>query len=151
MAEIYADIDSLKRFHEALARFRYVQRDVADRGDHEIEVTRASLEAKASRWQSRLEQYRHELEACQYRAAYAAQEGHYVDCSGYARAVHEAEERLENIRRWQQRVDEEAAAFSGIASRFRNLLEADLPRIQDHVLAIVKALEAARRVQAPGS
>jgi hypothetical protein len=150
MTEIYADIDALKEFHEALARFRYVQRDVADRGDHETEATRASLEAKASRWQSRLEDARHELDACHHRAALAAQQERYLDCSGYAATVHEAQERLEHIRAWQQRVDEEAAAFRRTASRFRNLLEADLPHTQDHVMAIIKALEAARRIQAAG-
>jgi len=151
MADIHADIDALKGFHDALTRFRYAQRDIADRGDEEIEVTRASLEAKASRWQSRLEQRQAELDACRSRAAQAAAEGYWVDCSPYAWAVQEAEERLEHIRRWQQRVDEEASAFRATASRFRNLLETDVPRTEGHLLAIIKGLEAARRVQAPRS
>lgn len=151
MTKIHADIDALKGLHEALARFRYAQRDVADRGDHEIAATRASLEAKAARWQARLEQAQHDLDACEYRAAHAAQDGHYVDCSGFARAVSEAQERLDHIRDWQGRVEDEASAFSGPAGRFRNLLEGELPRTQDHVQAVVKALEAARRVQATGA
>jgi hypothetical protein len=150
VTKVNADIDALKGFHEALVRFRRAQRDVADRGDHEIEVTRASLEAKADRWQARLEQAQHDLEACEYRAAHVS-EGHYMDCSGFARAVSEAQERLEHVRDWQRRVEDEAAVFSRSAGRFRNLLEADLPRTQNHVLETIKALEAARRVQAPGS
>ena len=114
-------------------------------------MARASLEGKASRWRSRLEQRRAELDACRSRAAQAAAEGYWIDCSAYAWAVQEAEERLEHIRRWQQRVDQEASVFHATASRFRNLLETDLPRTEGHLLAIIKGLEAARRVQAPGS
>lgn len=151
MPDIHADIDALKAFRDALARYQYVQRDVADRGDHEIEVTRASLEAKVSRWRSVLAQRQAELDRCLYRAASAAREGGYVDCSGYARAVQEAEERLENTRHWQQRVEQEAAAFHGAASRFRNLIEMNLPHTDSHLLAIISGLESARQVQAPGS
>jgi hypothetical protein len=151
VADIHADINALKAFHESLARFRYVQRDVADCGDHEIKVTCASLEAKASRWRSMLEQRRAELDACGYRAAQAARDGGYVDCSAYVRAVHEAQERLEHIRRWQQRVEQEAAAFRGIANRFRNLIETEIPRADAHLQAIIKGLESARHVRASDS
>ena len=151
MGDINADIGALKAFRDALARFRYAQRDVADRGDYEIEKTRASLEAKAGRWRSILDQRQADLEHCRYRAAAAAREGGYVDCSGYARAVAEAEERLDNIRRWQQRVEQEADAFRSRVSRFRNLIEVDVPHTDAHLLAIIKSLEAARGVQAPGS
>ena len=169
MADIRADIGALKAFRAALARFRHAQRDVAHRGDYEIEKTRASLEAKAGRWRSILEQRQAELEDCRRRAAAAAAGprggpggyggygapgyggGGYVDCSGYARAVQEAEERLENIRRWQQRVEQEAGAFRSVADRFRNLIEVDVPRTDAHLLAIIEGLEAARRVQTPGA
>ena len=151
MTDIHADIGALKAFRDALARFRYVQRDVADRSDYEIEKTRASLEAKASRWRSVLDQRHADLEQCRYRAAAAAHEGGYVNCSGYARAVAEAEERLENIRRWQQRVEQEADAFRSKVSRFRNLIEVDMPHTDAHLLAIIEGMEAARGVQAPGS
>jgi len=152
VTRIHADIDALTEFHGALARFRHAQRDVADRGDDQIEVARASLEAKVSRWRSRLEQGRAELGACQHRAAQAAAEGGSpVDCSGYVRAVSEAEECLEHIRLWQYRVDQEASEFRGIASQFRNLLENDLPRTEGHLLAIIASLDGVRRVQAPGS
>lgn len=172
MTDINADPGALSAFRDALARFRYAQRDVAHRGDNEIEKTRASLEAKAGRWRSILEQRRAELEDCRHRAAAAAQgggyggppgfggfggrgsygrSGGYVDCSGYARAVQEAEERLENVRRWQARVEEEAAAFRNTANRFRNLIEIDLPHTDVHLLAIIEGLEAARQIEAPNS
>jgi hypothetical protein len=147
VTKVHADIDALKGFHEALVRFRHAQRDVAGRGGDEIEMTRASLQAKASRWRSRLEQCRAELDACRDRAA----RDDPVDCSAYARAAEQAGERLEQIRRWQQRVDQEAGEFSGTAGRFLDLLESDLPRTEGHLLAIIASLEAARRVQAPGS
>jgi hypothetical protein len=152
VTRIHADIDALKELHHALARFRYAQRDMVNQGDDRIEVTRASLEAKAGRWQSRLEQGRAELDACRYQAAQAAVgEDHPVDCSGYASAVSEAEEKLERIRRWQYRIDQEASEFGSVAIGFRNLLENDLPRTEDHLLALIASLEGARRVQAPGS
>jgi hypothetical protein len=151
VADIRADIGALKTFRDALARFRYTQRDVADRGDQEIEKTRASLEAKADRWRSRLDQRQADLQHCQQRAAAAAREGGYVDCSGFARAVQEAEDRLENIRRWQTRVEQEAGAFRSTASRFRNLIEVELPRTDAHLRAIINGLEAARQVQPPGA
>jgi len=146
---IHADIEALTELRAALTRFRYAQREVAERGGDAIEATRASLEAKASRWRARLEQGRAELAACQDRAAAAADAP--VDCSGYARAVSEAGERLEHIRLWQQRIDQQVIEFQGAASRFKNLLETDLPRAEEQLAAIIASLHAARRVQPSGS
>ena len=161
MTSVHADIDALKGLHEALVRYRHTQREVANRGEAEINVIRASLEAKASRWRAQLEQCQAEFGACLERAAQAAAGGaaadgsaaadRPVDCSGYARAAEQCAERLEQIRRWQQRIDAEASEFAGTASRFSDLLENDLPRTEEHLLAIIRSLEAARRVQAPGS
>ena len=160
VTSIHADLDALKGLHEALVRYRHAQREVAGRGEEEIKVIRASLEAKASRWRARLEQGQAELDACRERAAQEAADNAAagpaagdvpVDCSGYARAVEQCGERLEQIRLWQQRIDAEASEFAGTASRFGDLLENDLPRTEEHLLALVRSLEAARRVQAPGS
>ncbi len=123
---------------------------MADSGDDQIAVTRASLEAKASRWRSRLRAgVRGSRRLPAQRAAEAAGAGKDdpVDCSEHARAVSQAEERLEHIRLWQYRVgDQEASEFLGIASRFRAVLEDDLPRTED-LLAIIaspRALVASR-------
>ena len=158
VTSVHADIDALKGLHEALVRYRHAQREVAGRGEEEIKVVRASLEAKASRWRAQLEQCQAEFGACQERAAQAAAgvrptaaADDPVDCSGYARAVEQCAERLEQIRRWQQRIDAEASEFQGTASRFGDLLENDLPRTEEHLLALIRSLEAARRVQAPGA
>jgi hypothetical protein len=144
---VHADIDALKGLHEALVRFRYAQREVAERGGDEIELTRTSLAAKASHWQARLEQDRAELEACR---ASGGQEA-APDCSAYARAVEQTGERLEHIRRWQQRVEVEADEFRGTAGVFGDLLDSGLPRTETQLLALITSLEAARRVQAGGS
>lgn len=149
MTAIHADIDALTGLRAALTRFRYAQREVTDRGADAIEGTRASLEAKASHWRARLEQGRAELAACRDRAA--AEQDAPVDCSGYARAVSEAGERLEHIRLWQQRIDQQVIEFQGAASRFKNLLETDLPRAEEQLAAIIASLHAARRVQPSGS
>jgi hypothetical protein len=145
---IHADIEALTELRAALTRFRYAQREVAERGGDAIEATRASLEAKASRWRARLEQGRAELAACRDRSA--AEQDAPVDCSGYARAVSEAGERLEHIRLWQQRIDQQVIEFQGAASRFKNLLETDLPRAEEQLAAIITSLRAARRVQPSG-
>jgi hypothetical protein len=141
-SRVHADIGALKGLHEALVRFRYAQQGVAERGGDEIELTRASLAAKASHWQSRLEQHRAELDACRA--------GGGRDCSAYAWAVEQAAERLEHIRRWQQRVDTEAGEFGGTAFMFLDLLASDVPRAESQLLASIASLEAARRVQAGG-
>jgi hypothetical protein len=146
---IHADIDALTELRAALTRFRYAQREVTDRGGQAIEATRASLEAKASLWRARLEQGRAELAACRDRVA--AEQDAPVDCSGYARAVSEAGERLEHIRLWQQRIDQQVIEFAGAAGRFQNLLETDLPRAEEQLAAIIASLHAARRVQPSGS
>jgi hypothetical protein len=151
VTRVDADIDALKEFHAALVRFRYGQQDLIDRGGDKIEVARASLAERAGRWRSVLEQCQAELDDCQYRAAHAGTDDVLVDCAHYAWAVCEAERRLEEIRCWQQRVDEEASTFRSAASRFRNLLENDLPRTEAHLSAIITSLEAARDVQAPSS
>jgi hypothetical protein len=151
---IHADIDALKGLREALVRYRQVQREVAARGDDVINAARAALAAKADHWQMQYELCQAELGACRERAAQAPQDGSEdgtVDCSGYARAVEQSLERLEHIRRWQQRIDAEASEFAGTASRFRDLLENDLPRTEEQLLAAIRSLEAARRVQAPGA
>jgi len=143
--KVHADLDALKGLHEALVRFRYAQRVVAERGSDAIEMTRTSLAAKATRWQSRLEQDRAELDACRA----GGRDG--ADCSAYARAVEQTGERLEHVRRWQQRVDEHAGEFAGAAGVFGDLLEVGLPRAENQLRAIIASLEAARRVQASGS
>ena len=149
MTAIHADIDALTELRAALTRFRYAQREVTDRGGHAIEATRASLEAKASLWRARLEQGRAELAACRDRAA--AEQDAPVDCSGYARAVSEAGERLELIRLWQQRIGQQAVEFAGADGRFQNLLETDLPRAEEQLAGVIASLQAARRVQPSGS
>ena len=150
MADIHADIDALRELADALARFRHAQREVVERGDHEIEATRASLEAKAGRWRSLLARRQADLAACQHLAARETA-GPAPDCSAEARAVREAEERLGHIRRWQQRVDEEAGAFRSAAVRFRDLLDLDVPRTENHLRAVIGGLEASRRIQVAGS
>jgi hypothetical protein len=158
LAEIHADIDALKGFRDALTRFRLQQRDVIARGDQEIDKTRASLEAKAKRWQAELEKRKAALAACRRAAAAAAvgarggpsgyaRGGYAPDCSGLARDVAEAQERLKHIRGWQRRVDQEAAAFRGAARRFRAQIENETPRAEAHLLAIVNGLEAARGIK----
>ncbi|HTS96789.1 MAG TPA: hypothetical protein VMI33_09215 [Streptosporangiaceae bacterium] len=150
VADIQADIDALRELADALTRFRHAQREVVERGDHEIEITRASLEAKASRWRSLLARRLAELAACQQAAAQEAAGG-LAGCSAEAAAVAEAQDHLDHIRRWQQRVEEQAGAFRGVASRFRDLLDLDLPRTETHLRAIVGGLEASRRIQVAGS
>jgi len=145
---IHADVDALKGLHAALVRYRHAQREVAGRGADRIRAVRASLEEKASRGQAQLELCQAEFGACEERAAQADPDDP-VDCSGYARAVEQGAERLEQIRRWQQRIDAEASEFAGTASRFLDLLDNDLPRAEQHLLALIGSLEAARRVQTP--
>jgi hypothetical protein len=73
-----------------------------------------------------------------------------ADCSGYVQAVAEVTERLEHLRRWQQRIDQEVSEFHGVAGRFRDLLETDLPRTEGHLVALIGSLQAARRVPGHG-
>jgi hypothetical protein len=146
---IHADIDALKGLHGALVRYRHAQRDVTARGEDQVRATRASLEEKASQLRAQLELSQGEYAGCRERAAQAGPEDLPVDCSGYARAVEQTTERIEQIQLWQQRIDAEASEFSGVAGRFAALLADDLPRMEEHLAAIITSLEAARRVQAP--
>ena len=63
-----------------------------------------------------------------------------------ALSVQEAETdaELEGIRRWEQRVEEESSVYYGGSARFRDLLESDLPRTEDHLLTLIASLEACR-------
>jgi hypothetical protein len=142
---IHADIDALTGLRAALTRFRYAQREVAARGGDTLEATWASLEAKAGRWRARLEQAQAELAGCRDQA----QAG--VDCSGYARAAGEAAERLEHVRSWQQRIDQQAVEYYAAAARFSGVLETDLPRAEEQLAAVIASLRAARGVQSPGA
>ena len=147
MADIHADIEALKEFADALVRYRIAQRAVADQGDYQVAATRASLEEKESQWRALLARRRADLADCQRAAAMPADAGGHAGCSAQESAVREAEERLEQVRRWQQRVDDEAGAFRGPASRFRNLLDRDLPRAESHLRDVVSGLEAARGIR----
>jgi hypothetical protein len=151
VAAVHADIDALKGLHGALARYRHAQRDVAARAQDQVRATRAALEEKASRLRGQLELCQSEYAGCRERAAQADPEDLPVDCSGYARAVAQNAERLEQLQLWQQRVEAEVSEFAGIAGRFDALLADDLPRLEEHLAAIIATLEAARRVQAPSS
>jgi hypothetical protein len=149
VAAVHADIDALKGLHDALARYRHAQRDVAARASDQVRVTRAALEEKASRLRGQLDMCQAEYAGCRERAAQADPEDLPVDCSGYARAVAWNSERLEQLQLWQQRVEAEASEFAGVAGRFDALLADDLPRMEEQLTAIIARLEAARRVQAP--
>lgn len=148
MAAVHADIDALKGLHDALVRYRHAQRDMAARAADQVRATRAALEAKASGLRAQLEMCQAEYAGCRERAAQADPEDLPVDCSGYARAVAQNAERLEQLQLWRQRVEAEASEFSGIAGRFDALLADDLPRLEEHLVAIIGSLERARRLQA---
>ncbi len=92
-----------------------------------------------------------DLAACQRAAVAGAAAGRPADCSAEAMAVREAQERLDYVRRRQQRVEEEAGTFRGTADRFRELLDLDLPRTENHLLAIISGLQAARGLPVTGS
>jgi hypothetical protein len=147
VADIHADIEALKEFADALARYRHAQREVAERGDYQIAATRASLEEKASEWRSLLARRKAELAECQRAAASDTEGVGQGGCHAEAAAVREAEERLDSVRRGQQLVEEGASAFLGPSSRFRSVLDVDLPRTEQHLLAIISGLEAARGVR----
>jgi hypothetical protein len=144
VTDIHADVEALREFADALVRYRHSQRAVADRADYQVAATRASLAEKERQCRALLAWRRADLTAC--RLATADADGH-ADCSAEELAVREAEERLERVRRWQQRVDDEAAAFRGPADRFRNLLDLDLPRAESHLRDVVSGLEAARGIR----
>jgi len=149
VADIHADIDALTEFKDALTRFRHAQREVVERGDQEIEAARYSLEAKASRWRSTLVRRQADFAACQQAAARDSSAGGSAgDCSSQASAVREAQERLDHIHRWQQRVEEKAGMVRSASGQFRDLLDLDLPRTENHLLAIISGLEASRGLQA---
>lgn len=149
MSRVNADIDALRDFHAALVRYRYGQRGAVDRDADRIEAARAALAEKADRWRAELDRCRAEYEDCLQRAAGSADSGggtddNLVDCSRIAQAVAEAEERVERIRIWQSRVDEEAIVFHDVRGRFRDLLDYDLPRSESHLTTLITRLEAAR-------
>ena len=151
MAAVHADIDALKGLHDALACYRHAQREVAAQAQDQVRVTQAGLEEKAGQLRAQLEMSQGEYAGCRERAAAAGPDDLPVDCSGYARAVAQVTERLEQIQLWQQRVEAEASEFAGVAGRFSGLLADDLPRMEEQLAALVSRLEAARRLQAPAS
>ncbi len=151
VSRVNADIDALRDFHAALVRFRYTQQGAVDRDGDRIETARAALAEKADHWRAVLDRRRAEYEDCRGRAAgpagYSAgadTDDNLVDCSRLAWAVADAEERLERIRGWQLRIDEEASVFHDVRGRFLDLLDGGLPRTEEHLAAIIARLEAAR-------
>lgn len=150
MTRVDADIEAMVGLHQALVRYRHAQREVAASAQDRVRAARASLEAAAARWQARLELSQAELSACRDRAAADGHADGSADCSGYARAAAQSSERLEQIRLWQQRVEQQASEFQAAASRFGGLLETGLPEAEEHLAAVIARLEAVRGVRAPG-
>jgi hypothetical protein len=151
MSDFDVEIGALRQFRDAVHRYWYEQRNVTEGVGHTIQSVEASLEGKARRWRARLEESRAELESCRARAAYAAEEGGYIDCSSWEQAAHEAQEKLEHIDRWRERVDREVSSFRGKADRFRNLLEIDVRRAESHVETMIAGLVSARDLKTPGA
>ena len=143
MSRVNADIDALRDFHAALVRFRHGQQGAVDRDGDRIETARAALAEKADRWRAELERRRAEYVDCRERAGGSATDDG-TDCSRLGQAVIEITERIERIRGWQLRINEEASIFYDVRGRFRDLLDYDLPRAESHLTALIARLEAAR-------
>jgi alanyl-tRNA synthetase len=146
-----ADIDALVGLRSAVLRFREQQRQVLSSAAREVETTRAALERKAERWSRELAQRRRELDRCRSDAAAAAERGGWVDCTSLAWAVTEAEERLENVRSWQRRVEQEVAAHAGDRRRFDECVEIDVPKAGVHLNNLILALRRARDTRIGGT
>jgi chromosome segregation ATPase len=149
VADIDADIGALREYREALVRYRQAQRDAVSQARREIEKTRASLEAKVRRWEARKAEQEAGLRRCRQAAAAARAAGGYApDCSSFARGIEEAIKRLDHIRSWQRKVEDEASAFRTTANRYQHLIDYEVPRAESRLLAIIGRLEAARSIQA---
>lgn len=147
MARIHADIDAVKAMKDSVDRFQYEQRQVLVGAKREIETTCDSLERKAERWERELVERQRALDECHCRAAAAAEHGGEVDCTSLVRAVAEAEDRLENVRRWQAFVEQEVAAYEDDRRRFRECVEVDIRRAQQYLRDMINTLTAARATQ----
>lgn len=142
MSRVQADIEALKSLQQAMLTFAARQADALQSAESEIAYTQERLEQAERHWRYEVERRRAEVEACYLRAAMAASQGYAVDCSAEEYALRQAEERLTEILRWQQRVQEAVATYRQAAGRFQQALETLIPRATSFLADRIAALEA---------
>lgn len=143
MNRVNADIEALKSLREALVDFINRQKEALEAAKREIDITIGMLSEAEHHWYHQIGERQRALEQCRMRAAHAAAQGqHSVDCSSYAHALHEAEERLKYVRQWQRRVDEAAAAYHRTKYHTVSLLERDMSQARSFLDHRIQALEA---------
>lgn len=150
MTRVHADVEALKSLRATLPDFARRQYEAVEQAEAEIARTQQRLETAEQEARYEVEQARAALEACYYQAMMAAQQGGYVDCSGYEYALRRAEERLIRILEWQNRVRQEAEAFRTAARAYQDHLANAIAQATAYLDRRITALEAyhATRLQA---
>jgi len=150
MSRVFADVEALKALRAALPDFARRQYEAMEQAEAEIARTQDRLAAAEQEARYEVERARAALEACLYQALLAAQQGGYVDCSGYEYALRQAEERLVRILEWQNRVRQEAENFRAAARAYQDALAQRIANATAYLDRRITALEAyhATRLQA---
>jgi len=142
MSRVQADIEALKALREALLTFANRQMSALESAESEIARTESMLDQAEQHWRYEVERRSQALQACLREAAYAAQQGYCVDCSGYEYALQEAEENLTRVVQWQARVQQAVSQYHSASHRLESALQNDLPRATAYLADRITALEA---------
>src|SRR4051794_27648950 len=117
-------IDALTDLQQAIDRFASAGSDIVDQAAWALRQTEDWLKHRVQMLTAEVERKASSLNAC---LSYRDEDGNGQDCSAEAAALQEAQERLENARRWMEIVDERAERYRAEARKFTSVLGTRCP------------------------
>ena len=148
---IEGDPRAMNDLREAIRVFQGRATEVLYGMEGEIVPVERALEEARRYWEWECETRRDEVAGCLARAAIAAAEGGYVDCSPLRSALFEAEDRVREVIEQQTAVRRAREAFTEVARRYESLLASQSSHMDTFLTARATSLEALLATPAPGA
>ena len=143
MSDLIARPQDLADLRNALARFAERQCDTFERSEAEATRTLDALAEAITRQRYRAELLGEQAQACFREAAYAAAAGGWVDCDPLQRALNNAERRLAELIRAQDRFERAWDEYRFERARLKDhTIEHGLPRAARYLEAVLNGVEA---------
>lgn len=141
MSNVEANLDAIRHLRAALVNFADRQSDAMSGVESAIASTLQALQSAEQHWRNQVEIRRDRVSACLQEAAYAAEQGYWVDCADDENALYAAEEQLARIIRMQYQVERTVDTYLAARQRVQDALSNDLSRAATYLDNILAGLE----------
>lgn len=142
MSDLQANLETVAQLRETLVGFVHRQQDALESVNDDIRWTLDKLDDARRHWQYRVDLYTRQAAECYERAAWAAAQGGWLDCSPYAKALGEAEEQLAEQIAAEDRFERAVEDYRVAHHRMADVLGLDVPRAVSYLDAILDGMEA---------